>query len=524
MNAADWKLIDRYLCGEISEEELAELQERLRSRPELRAAFRQAASLDMALTDLASIDPESSRLLMLNPNQQPVSAPGAPAWAGSRWLGMAALFALFFGGLLWMNSRPDSNGTPPIAGPMTAPSAEVGSILRLEKCVSKNKGASWQEGGRLTTGEIEIESGTMVFGLDDGPRIVLEGPAHLTLQTSEAAFLHFGYMSFENFFEGQTFEVRTPYSVLVDIGTEYSVEVGKKGEAIRVHGGEVWRTDRQSANDISFIGEGETAIFGELDDGPSWIAKLERERMPLLEESSVSRTPWARDPFDYPGEPGASVESADKGLGWKSPWRGLTRNLAMEESGRDTLVLSDGLEFGPHFVEPGKSVVLSGNSTMHRRMAHPIRRDKDGTYYFSVLLQADAPASTPGTPSSLFVNFRNSDSLSKDNADRLMAGIYKGRMLLCRNGGSERRHVSVDTGSPCLFVGKITMREHGKDQIQLDILDSPGNLDREPVWPLRRTGTTSEDPLNTIILHVIGDAPVHVSEVRIGKSWESVTH
>ncbi|MDQ8207933.1 hypothetical protein QEH52_10450 [Coraliomargarita sp. SDUM461003] len=517
MNNEDWKLIDRYLSGEINEVELARLQERLRTDAGLRADFRSAASLDMALSDMAGIDAAGSDLLMLD--YAPKTTPKQSV-SNRWWQGIAAALVIFMAGLLWWNF---SEGVDPSYVSVNPPAAsvEVASILRMENCVFKDNALTFEEGGRLSLGDIVLESGTIVFGLDKGARIVLEGPAHLSLETADKAFLHYGYLGFENFFIGETFEVRTPYSVLVDVGTEYSIEVGSVGEAIRVYDGEVWRTNPESADDISFIAKGETAVFGGQPE-LAFLGTGNRSKVLDYLPSEVSRTPWARDNFDYAVELNQPVELGEGGLGWDTPWRGLARTLSMEVLRRDALVLAEGFGFGDFFSATGKSAVISGNSTLHRRLAHPIRRDQSGTYYFSVLYKADT-ATQDGDTSTLFVNFRNTDNPSKNDSDRLTTGIFKGHTLLCRYGSSGRISAKTNPNEANLLVGKILIRPHAQDQINLDVIGDPEQLQEEPIWRLRAEGDTSKDPLDSIILHVIGDIPLHVSEIRFGKSWESVT-
>jgi len=520
MEKEHWDLIDRYLTREITDEQLARLQDLLRADAGLRAEFRRAAALDMALSDMASMDSGSSELLMMDyGDRAPRSASVNPS--GGWWLGVAAALALCCGGIFWLANQ---TGSPdPVVTDADAPApVEVASILRLDNCVSSVDGQSWQEGGRLPVGEISIESGTMVFGLDDGPRIVLKGPVRLTLESEQKAFLHHGYLGFENFYDSGAFEVTTPYSVMVDIGTEYAVEVGPEGEAVRVYEGEVWRTDPKSPDNVSFIAKGQTAVFGHGEKDSAKLANVERVRNIFNDKSSVSRTPWAVEKFNYPVELGVPTQLKNGGRGWESVWRGLTRDLSMNIIRQNELTLSEGFGFGKAFRDQGKSVVLSGNSTMHRRMVNPIRRDVNGTYYFSVLFKAEASEKDGGMPSALFVTCKNSENPSTSNEDRLTAGLYKGRMLLCRYDGSKRGFVRTNIGGPNLLVGKITVSEHGDDEIRFDVIDSPEKLSYEPEWRLRKTGKTSSDQLNSVILHVVGDAPVRISEIRFGKSWESV--
>jgi hypothetical protein len=83
--------------------------------------------------------------------------------------------------------------------------------------------------------ELRIASGIVELKFDIGVRAVVQGPARLDLLTPTKVFLYAGKMTSEVLrLEARGFEVRTPKGSVVDLGTEFGVEV-TPSQSVKVH-------------------------------------------------------------------------------------------------------------------------------------------------------------------------------------------------------------------------------------------------------------------------------------------------
>ena len=211
---------------------------------------------------------------------------GLPA-ARSRLVavGIAALLLIAVAGVLLLRHRAGGPGRGNIAvaepkrqGPTGDQGPEVSSATGVAMVIMLD-GARWEPGGGrfpvegdiLPARRVRLSSGRATLAFLNGVMLTLEGPADLELVTIERVFCHRGRLRVRVPAGAEGFVVAAPGSSVVDLGTEFALNVADDGKA-RV---------------MVFEGEAEAAVFGAADTS---------ERSQLVEESkAVELDPWTGD-------------------------------------------------------------------------------------------------------------------------------------------------------------------------------------------------------------------------------------
>ena len=230
------ELIHRYLMGEATAEEVAELNRLLASDPALRRKLIFEAGTDAGLREIALervAAPVSAERKIISPIFRPVA-----------WLAAAAAVVLL-GALGWMQfSRP----------------AVIATLVSGEH-------AAWESslptapGSALAAGYLKLTSGIATIEFKSGARVVLEAPAHLVLETPMRGRLLAGSAVIDVPKSAIGFIIDAPGGYAVDHGTKFAVSVTSAGNSsdfevlkgeISVHqpatGREVRLKDRQGAS------------------------------------------------------------------------------------------------------------------------------------------------------------------------------------------------------------------------------------------------------------------------------------
>ncbi|MDX1565841.1 MAG: hypothetical protein R3236_10565, partial [Phycisphaeraceae bacterium] len=172
--------------------------------------------------------------------KQSVGSSGRFRWA-------AVLIGVLGAGLIVLMLR---------SGPKHLPGTIV-DVAALDGAVWAADASAFGVGDQLKPASgLELLSGSLELRYHNGPRMVIEGPAKVLLESAGAAHLQYGKLSVEVPFEAVGFAVRTDAVEVVDLGTRFGVRVDEAGEAeVHVFDGEVAThsvrppqgvTDRQS--------------------------------------------------------------------------------------------------------------------------------------------------------------------------------------------------------------------------------------------------------------------------------------
>ncbi len=186
------------------------------------------------------------------PRRPPVRRPRPGAGASSRrpWLPWSVAAAACFASLLVIGfatrraavgpprPQPATAAAPPRDGPAAgdrrdiAPAAGLALIIKLD-------GARWEaedgppppEGGILPARRLRLRSGRATLAFLSGVMLTLEGPADLDLVTIDRVFCRRGRLRARVPEGAEGFVVASPSSAVVDLGTEFALNVEADGRS-----------------------------------------------------------------------------------------------------------------------------------------------------------------------------------------------------------------------------------------------------------------------------------------------------
>lgn len=153
--------------------------------------------------------------------------------SGRRWWFAAA--ALLIGIVLTVPTWPRGRREPP-ASDRPSPGVDVANGLAI---VVKLDGVRWEptdslhpsEGDVLAAGRLRLRSGRATLSMLSGVVIVVEGPADLELASIDKVFCHRGKLRARVPEGAEGFVVNGPGSAVVDLGTEFGLNIEAEGKA-----------------------------------------------------------------------------------------------------------------------------------------------------------------------------------------------------------------------------------------------------------------------------------------------------
>jgi len=216
-DSAEAALLLRFLEGQTTPEETATVRARLETSEDARREYvelcRQRALLQELFKTEAVPSVEPSPKISL---QKPRS---------TRWRRRGAFLALAASlialvGFFWFNARPAS----PIS---------VAVITGVENCQWADLDAAPDPGCALPAGSrLELRQGLAEISFVSGTKLVLRGPACLTLDSTNSGSLLSGAVTAKVSDPGASgFVLRTPHATVTDRGTEFGVEVDADGRS-----------------------------------------------------------------------------------------------------------------------------------------------------------------------------------------------------------------------------------------------------------------------------------------------------
>jgi len=159
-----------------------------------------------------------------------------PTWAFSRrqgvaWaVGLAACLLILVGvGLIWFE-RPNSRKPTSLA---------VAVMSQAVEARWNRPGDARPVGAALEPGWLRLRSGLVQVTFYSGARLVLEGPAEVQLVSPGEAFCQAGRVMVEVPAQARGFRVGSPQVKVVDLGTQFGLDVKRAGAEVQVFKGEV---------------------------------------------------------------------------------------------------------------------------------------------------------------------------------------------------------------------------------------------------------------------------------------------
>lgn len=222
--------IEAYLRGTITDEDFAALEAQLANAAAARREFRRAANLDSALRDWASRPRSLDSWLV---------PPPSPAGARRKWLfpwGLAAAAVVCIGAYFLGGFR---HRTPPTAAEATAHGAAI---------LTQTIDADWETGrprqrmgATLSPGRLALRSGLVQIEFFSGAALVVAGPAEFEIVSPWKVLWHHGKARVKVPPAARGFELTTPGMKVIDLGTEFGVDVDRAtaGSRLQVFSGEI---------------------------------------------------------------------------------------------------------------------------------------------------------------------------------------------------------------------------------------------------------------------------------------------
>ncbi|MEY5011193.1 MAG: hypothetical protein RLZZ253_2332 [Verrucomicrobiota bacterium] len=205
-------LLQRYLQGDISREEMQQLNALLRSDRAARRQFREMLNLDSALAEAAA------------ENARRIAPPSEIARFPIRRFGLAAAAVLLACLTVFHLSKP-----------LGRPFATVVAVTSPEAAAP-----AWAPGAPVGGQACDLNSGTLELLTAKGAKVVIEAPARFQFLPGNRLNLSRGRVAADVPPSAKGFTVITPTGEAVDLGTRFGVDVQHNGESeIHVFQGEV---------------------------------------------------------------------------------------------------------------------------------------------------------------------------------------------------------------------------------------------------------------------------------------------
>jgi hypothetical protein len=519
---------------EITPEQHRELDQLLAESKRAREIYLDYMDLDFELRELHAADDIPKALLSLQQLVELETVPAAHAGTGRHWLGYVAVAAatlcaaILVHFLLISGSGPDrSQARTDWDQPGRGEEGHyVATVVRMADCAWEGNQAGMPEGWRLAPGALRLQQGVAMIRFDGGIELVAEGPCHLEIESGRSARLTSGKVVLRGDDITESFEMRTAVATLVDLGTEYAIEVDDAGTTeVHVFAGVVVKessSTRIPAAERIRAGEARRYLAGSQVGGQDVPLSLDRFIREVAVKprggDEVRASLLAYEPFDYPEVELPSEQTIESGFGWSAPWYSPPNRPAVSV-GPDGGLHADALRTEPN----GGAIDHQGSGQIRRALEKPIRLDRNGVCFLSYLFHSSG---TEGGDK-LRLTLCNSEATeASEGWMRLHFGKYKSDYLFGYLAGRRfTTRLPLDKRATYLLVAKIVASVDGPDQTFATVYRSDGPVDaEEPAsWSMVSPPIRTDLVLNEVWVSLGGDVRQQIDEIRLGGTWASVT-
>lgn len=256
---AQLELIRRCLDGDASDEELARFEELLRNDPEFRKDYLRYLNVDSALAALPKRAKQPASLRDQDSLQH--SQTQDKGWQRFRgqagWVTVAVALLLVAGMLIKQVIDSGRDDTPlQIAGDDVAEPADIEDrgVAVLTRAVGLHgaKTADWQVGETIPPGSMAWDEGVVQLEFYCGATVVVEGPAEIEILDESRVVCRLGRLRAHVSGLARGFAVLAPSLEVVDLGTEFGLNVSNDGAAeVHVFEGKVELYDAKSNRNLA---------------------------------------------------------------------------------------------------------------------------------------------------------------------------------------------------------------------------------------------------------------------------------
>ncbi|MEI7730651.1 MAG: LamG-like jellyroll fold domain-containing protein [Verrucomicrobiota bacterium] len=282
-------LCSRYLDGQLTEAERAELEDLLRRSSAAREQFWRETRLHAQLHE---VENEGAETLPTQPRRLTL-----PRWAQSpvNWLAMAACLGLALILALQFHPRQNIGTDNPANTPLESTSAAVAVLTHGVDLEWRKPEEARKVGTALEPGWLRLKAGLALVEFFNGARVLLEGPVEFQLVSATKGFCASGRLSAEVPAHAQGFTIMTPQVRVVDRGTAFGVSVGAQAAEVHVFKGKVELLEKVTPQRDLREGEAVTvAVDGTLRSIPTHstvfasVAEFER-RLTVVQRQQLAQ-------------------------------------------------------------------------------------------------------------------------------------------------------------------------------------------------------------------------------------------
>lgn len=346
-------LIQRYLDGQLSRNELEAFQQRLRDDAALREHLRDIAEQVVAFGDLARRETDTPVCSPKRPDRRAELARQAkPIWLTSLALA-ASIAVLAASAWLFLASKPDA----------------VLTLVESTGTVAWSDGTIIASGESLPAGTLETvgEASSALLRFEDGSLITLHGDAELSFASEHQKVLSLtrGTLSAEVQPQpaGRPMLIRTPSAVAEVVGTAFDLSTRSEDTLLKVNEGLVKLRRLADGSEIDVAAN------------RSAVASLETDAQLAVAATPEPLTQWA---FDFT----TSEPPRD--------WRGIAKNGVMHASPYlakkrpdGSIITHYGISVRTAMLEQPLRLLATDSSVIRYRL----RQDKPGDLQFMLLTQ-----------------------------------------------------------------------------------------------------------------------------------------
>lgn len=245
MNPSDLpRLIHAYLNGTLTLDEFQVLEDILCRDPSARAQWRREANLDALLREQSTPEALVSGWHSGGSSSPLSNQPPASRVRPSTMWAMAAAAALLLclASFFWGGQRAQRQASALAQKPAAEETNTGCAILtRTVNAVWDDTGATKRNGDTLRAGPLHLKSGLAQIEFFSGATLLLEGDAEIDLVSALEAVCHHGKARVRVPPPAHGFKLEVPGMKLVDLGTEFGLEVNRESEhaEVQVFEGEV---------------------------------------------------------------------------------------------------------------------------------------------------------------------------------------------------------------------------------------------------------------------------------------------
>jgi hypothetical protein len=285
MSNDDKELIDAYFDGCLSDDQGARLSTLLNEDAEARAFLRLRAGMEEHLAELAAAAeaplPFSSTALDVG-GSVPQSR---RRWPSSRILWLVAAAAMLVAGVIVpLLDRQAEQEQVAVVQPSGGAVPET--IEHSVAVLSGSADAVWEDGDRpvgiaFPLGRVSLLEGLATLAFDNGAQLLLEAPVEIEIKSVDRVVCLSGKLRAVIPDTAHGFTVQSTEFELVDLGTEFAVEVGGAGAQVQVFDGEVeiYPPDSRNRAQMKRLTGGQ---------GLAWAPSGERSEITAQSDSFVS--------------------------------------------------------------------------------------------------------------------------------------------------------------------------------------------------------------------------------------------